>query len=173
VKPLVSPDPAQNGPVRVEYRVAFTSEVRGRRRDRVPPATPPEAVTEPPKQAAPAPALVKPSTATEIPKVTRLLVLAHHFDRLVRDGDVQGYAEIAMLTGLTRARVTQIVNLRLLAPEIQDTILSLPRDTGISERHLRPIVACADWPSQHEMWEALVARLSPAASGWSRSNRLR
>ncbi len=45
------------------------------------------------------------------------------FERLVRDGVVKDYAEIARLTGLTRARVTQIVNLTLLAPDIQEKIL--------------------------------------------------
>jgi len=58
-----------------------------------------------------------------VPRIVHLLVLGHHFERLVRDGVVKDYAEIARLTGLGRARVTQVVNLMLLAPEIQENLL--------------------------------------------------
>jgi hypothetical protein len=87
-----------------------------------------------------------------IPKLTRLLVLAWHFERLVRDGVVKDYAEIARRTGLTRARVTQIVNLTLLAPELQATLLDVSLTTlaehSVDERSLRVISAEPDWSRQ-------------------------
>lgn len=87
-----------------------------------------------------------------VPKITRLLVLGHHFERLVREGKVKDYAEIARLTGLTRARITQIVNLTLLAPGIQEEILNLSnltRDSDpVTERALREIAAHAAWQEQ-------------------------
>jgi len=96
-----------------------------------------------------------------VPKITRLLVLGHHFERLVRDGVVRDYAEIARLTGLTRARVTQIVNLTLLAPEIQDWILALPLITNgrgpVNERVLRQIHRSSDWAEQRRMWVEMAA----------------
>ena len=61
--------------------------------------------------------------ACGVPTITRLLALSHHFKRLVREDAVKDYAEIARITGLTRARVTQIVNLTLLAADIQEEIL--------------------------------------------------
>jgi hypothetical protein len=76
--------------------------------------------------------------------------LGHHFERLVRDGVVKDYAEIARRTGLTRARVTQIVNLTLLAPRIQQLILG-PEElagTDLSERQLRSSKAVSEWSSQ-------------------------
>ena len=62
------------------------------------------------------------------------------------------YAEIARLTGLSRARITQIVNLTLLAPEIQEGILFLGGDDATRmqrfERDLRIVLAEANWEEQ-------------------------
>ena len=60
--------------------------------------------------------------------------------------------------------MTQIMNLLLLAPDIQEDILFLPRTKQgrdpIRERHLRPIVTILDWRKQRKMW---VARRSVLA----------
>jgi hypothetical protein len=79
-----------------------------------------------------------------------MLVLGHHLERLVRDGVVKDYAQIAHLTGLTSARLTQIVNLRLLAPGIQEALLTLSRKSHFAERNLRPVAALVDWKQQWE-----------------------
>lgn len=84
------------------------------------------------------------------------------FERLVRDGAVADYAEIALLGHVTRAWVTQIMNLLNLAPDIQEQILFLPLTTKgrdpIGERDLRPIVAVPDWRRQRRMWDKLKTR---------------
>ena len=94
-----------------------------------------------------------------ISRVARLLALAHRIDRMVRDGEIADYAEAARRLGLTRARVTQITNLLLLAPEIQDAILSLSLVTNgrdpITERQLRPVAAEPDWNKQLELWRRI------------------
>src|SRR3989304_4206273 len=77
-----------------------------------------------------------------IPRVSRLLALAIHFDRLVREGVVKDCAQLARLGHVTPARLTQITNLLCLAPDIQQEILFLPptlsgRD-ALTERQLRP-----------------------------------
>jgi len=91
-----------------------------------------------------------------VPRVAWLLALAHHFDELLREGIVQDYAELAALSHLSRARITQIMNLLLLAPDIQDKILHLPRTVvgrdPIRETHLRPIVQVAEWGKRRKMW---------------------
>ena len=61
-----------------------------------------------------------------IPRVARLLALAHHFEELLDTGAVETQAELAELAKLTPARVTQIMNLLSLAPDIQEEILFLP-----------------------------------------------
>lgn len=100
--------------------------------------------------AASSPTLGAPSE--RVPKITLLLALGHHFERLVRDGAVKDYAKVARVTGLTRARVTQICNLTLLAPDIQEAILDLtPTAQGedpAHERSLRAVVAEPDWRRQ-------------------------
>jgi hypothetical protein len=101
----------------------------------------------------------KPKPAGRIPRVARLLALAHHFDDMIREGVVKDQAEIARLMKVTRARVTQIMNLLYLAPDIQEEILFLvvePRDrSAISPRRIRHLVAEADWGRQRELWRAL------------------
>ncbi|NQU19761.1 MAG: hypothetical protein HQ567_00650 [Candidatus Nealsonbacteria bacterium] len=96
-----------------------------------------------------------------IPRVSRLMALAIRFERLVRDGEVADYADLARLGYVTRARVTQIMNLLNLAPDIQEAILFLPPvDSGrdpVIERDLRPIAAIANWRKQRALWSQVVA----------------
>ena len=65
-------------------------------------------------------------------------------------------AELARLGHVTRARLTQIMNLLLLAPDIQEAMLFLtPTETGraaLSEHDLRPIAAITDWAKQRQLW---------------------
>ena len=87
-----------------------------------------------------------------VPKITRLLVLGYHFERLVRDGVVKDYAEIARLTGLSRARVTQIVNLTMFAPEIQERILLVDKVEALGrathEQGFCQVVKHVEWGRQ-------------------------
>ncbi len=85
-----------------------------------------------------------------------MLALAHKIDGMVRAGELRDLADAARAIGVTRARITQITNLLLLAPEIQEAILDLPPVTNgrdpVSERTLRRIVAEPDWNRQLEIW---------------------
>lgn len=94
--------------------------------------------------------------AGRVPRVSRLMALAIRLDQLIRDGVVTDQAELARLGHVSRARLTQIMNLLCLAPDIQEALLFLPttergRD-AITERDLRPIAAVADWRKQRRMW---------------------
>jgi hypothetical protein len=92
-----------------------------------------------------------------VPSVVRMLALARKIDAMIRDGELQDLADAARAIGVTRARMTQIANLLLLAPEIQEAILALPlvatgRDP-VSERSLRTIVAEPNWDVQRRLWD--------------------
>src|SRR4051812_17748103 len=91
-----------------------------------------------------------------VPRVAKLMALAIRFEQLVRDGDVADYAELARLGHVTRARLSQIMNLLALAPDLQEDILFLPPvETGkdsVTERVLRHIVGELDWDVQRRMW---------------------
>ncbi len=92
------------------------------------------------------------------PRVTQTLALAYRIDEMIRAGELRDLADAARAIGITRARMSQITNLLLLAPEIQEAILDLPPVTNgrnpISERALRRIVAEPVWDRQLEMWTA-------------------
>ncbi len=97
-----------------------------------------------------------------VPRISRLMALAIRFDQLVREGAVADYAEIARLGHVTRARLTQIMNLLHLTPDIQEAILCLPRvESGrdpMTERELRPIAAELNWQKQRRMWRRVALR---------------
>ncbi len=100
-----------------------------------------------------------------VPRVTRLLALAHTIDGRIRSGEIRDWAEAARLVGVTRARMTQIAKLLLLAPRIQEGILNLSNVTRgpdpVTERVLRAAAAQVDWQRQ-EM--PLVERSLTAAN---------
>ena len=84
-----------------------------------------------------------------VPRVARFMALAIRFDGLIRAGVVSNYAKLARLGHVTRARVTQIMNLLMLAPDIQEAIVFLPRvERGRDPmllRQLQPIALEPDW----------------------------
>jgi hypothetical protein len=98
--------------------------------------------------------------AGRVPRVSRLMALAMRFDELIRSGQVTGYAELAGLGHVSRARLSQIASLLGLAPDIQEDILFLPRTLRgrdpIQLRHLLPIAAIPDWRKQRSRWKSLA-----------------
>jgi len=100
--------------------------------------------------------------AGRIPRLTRLMALAIRFERLVREGEVDDYADLARLGFVSRARMTQIMGLLNLAPDIQEELLDLPRTTRgrdpINETRMRPIVGEMDWERQREAWRDMYLR---------------
>ena len=89
----------------------------------------------------------------DLPRLTRLLALAHRWNHLIEEGVIANYSEIARMMGLSRARVTQIMDLLYLAPEIQDRILLRREDKSgmVSERTLRSITRLPIWKEQSKM----------------------
>ena len=102
-------------------------------------------------------AKVMPDVPTgRVPLVSRLMALAIKFDQYIKDSVVKDYAELARLGQVSRSRVTQLMNLLLLAPDIQEEILFLPRTEGgrdiVGEREVRRILKENDWQEQRELW---------------------
>jgi hypothetical protein len=94
-----------------------------------------------------------------LPRITRYMALAIYYQNLIHQGHVNDYAEIALLGHVTRARVTQIMNLRLSAPSIQEQLLNLSRIVcGRVEWSLRDFQSIAleqDWRKQRERWSSI------------------
>ena len=98
--------------------------------------------------------------AGRVPRVARLMALSLRLDELVRTGQVASYSAFASLGQVTRARISQIVSLLHLAPDIQEAILFLPptlrgRD-AIILADLMAIAACMDWRKQRRLWRRLL-----------------
>ena len=91
-----------------------------------------------------------------VPWVSRLMALAIKFDQYIKDSVVKDYAELARLGQVSRSRVSQIMDLLLLAPDIQEEILFLPRTErgrdAVGEREVRRILKENDWQWQRELW---------------------
>ena len=125
------------------HRLAFIRQHNARRAVR-------DVPTEPPVD----------SPQGRVPRITKLMALAIRFEYLLASGAVRDQTELAELGHVTRARITQIMNLLRLAPAIQERILFLPRITEgrdpVAERHLRPITAVLDWQRQRDMWGKLL-----------------
>lgn len=88
-----------------------------------------------------------------VPRISRLMALAIHFDGLIRSGVVRDSADLARLGGVSRARITQIMNLLNLAPELQEALLFGGKidghdDAPMKERYTRGISSRLDWAMQ-------------------------
>jgi hypothetical protein len=94
-----------------------------------------------------------------IARISRLLALAHHFRTLLDTGVVRTQMQLATLTKLTTARISQIMDLLVLAPDLQEEILFLPPVTKgpapITERDLRPLLKTLVWSEQRARWAEL------------------
>lgn len=102
----------------------------------------------------------RPAPADRIPRIARLMALAIKFDGMIREGVVTDYADLARLGLVTRARMTQIMNLLNLAPDIQEEIVFLSRNGGgkdpFAERNLRRLTAIVSWDRQRKLWRELA-----------------
>jgi DNA invertase Pin-like site-specific DNA recombinase len=102
--------------------------------------------------------------AGRLPRVSRWMALALHFDELLGSGTIEHQAELARLGHVSPARVSQIMNLLHLAPDIQEQVLFLPLVDGghdpILLRQLQPLAATLDWDRQRRKWLRLARRES-------------
>jgi len=88
-------------------------------------------------------------------RAARLLALAHDIQARIEAGEFKDYADVARHYNLTRARLTQIMNLLLLAPDIQEEILTMDAEIGrapVSARDLRKVLRSMDWGVQRVVW---------------------
>lgn len=80
------------------------------------------------------------------------MALAIRCEQLLRSGAVPDATALAVLAHVTQPRMTQILNLTLLAPDIQEWLLHLPPvsegKAEITEKGLRRVCAEVDWEKQ-------------------------
>ena len=86
---------------------------------------------------------------------------------LERDPFVKTQADLARELGVLRVRITQVLSLLRLAPEIQDQLLRLTDQPAIrffSENRLRPLTQIDDSARQLAEFQNLLAQLSSQES---------
>jgi hypothetical protein len=94
-----------------------------------------------------------------LPRVTQVMALAIHFQDMIHRGEATDYADLARLGCLTRERMSQIMELVWLAPNIQQEILEFPPSGGvrfpISEVAVRKVASRLKWAEQRQQWGEL------------------
>jgi hypothetical protein len=83
----------------------------------------------------------------------------------LRNQTIRDYAELARLGRVSRARMTQIMRLLNLAPDIQEQILFLPLVRGLNERNLRTIVSRVDWHEQRRLFQKITGTFHTNGTG--------
>src|SRR5205823_96199 len=129
-------------PRTVQCAVHFEREARGRKR------------VEP---GAEQPSALPPG---RVPRLARFLALALRLEAQLRQGVLKDCAEVARVGHVTRARVSQILTLVNLAPDIQEAILFLPRTQRgrdpVILSDVLPIATELDWKRQRRAWRRLM-----------------
>ena len=123
--------------IKVKRKVAFQGEVH-KRRDAA------KAVRE------------KAIQSGRVPRISKLVALASRMQSMIDSGEVESYQQLAELGRISQPRMTQIMSLLQLAPDIQEELLYLPEvvqgNAAIHERLLRPLTTELDWRVQRRMW---------------------
>ena len=105
-----------------------------------------------------------PEPKGRIPRISRLMALAIKLERMLRAGEVPDVTELARITHVTQPRMSQILNLAMLAPDIQEAILFLPDvakgKPPIHEKLLRPLSSIDDWDQQRNLWSEIAKKAS-------------
>ena len=96
-----------------------------------------------------------------VPRIARLLALAHKFQGMLDRGEVESMADLARLGQVSRARITQIMDLLMLAPGIQEELLMGTRAFPL--RLMLPVVRDVSWADQRSAWRTLAT--GEAANG--------
>lgn len=103
--------------------------------------------------------VVPQATVRRPAKVAKMLALAHHLQHAIERGIAHDRADVARRLGLTRARVTQLFDLLLLAPDLQEELLHLS-SASVTEKVVRSVASHHCWVSQRERWRLLFGNQS-------------
>ncbi len=97
------------------------------------------------------------------PRLRQSLILAHDLQRLFKSGKANSFGQVTTWLHMTHARLSQLLSLLLLAPDIQQEILcdETGKVSGLTERHIRQIAMEPDWQKQRKLWQAVLSSREP------------
>ncbi len=88
-------------------------------------------------------------------KVAQMLALAHHLQNAIDEDDSLDQSTVAKRLGVTKARITQLLDLTLLAPDLQEQVLAMEAVDGVepmSELAVRKVAQIREWSEQRRRW---------------------
>lgn len=95
----------------------------------------------------------------KLPRITHTVARALMFENAIANGEAADHADLARLTATTRERVSQVMKMMRLAPDIQDEILRLPPvrrpQRAITVPEVTAIAEEILWDDQRESWRKL------------------
>ena len=108
--------------------------------------------------------LTKAQEVQKEPHLRRSLILAYDIQELFRSSKATSLTQVGKWLNMTHSRISQLMTLLLLAPDIQEEIVfdTTGKVNGLTERHIRLIPVEADWQKQRELWQAVLAAKTPA-----------
>ena len=102
----------------------------------------------------------KAAQSGRIPRIAKLVALASRMQSMIESGQVETFQQLAEIGRISQPRMTQIMSLLHLAPDIQEELLYLPEvlhgKASIHEKLLRPLTRQVDWRIQRKLWERIV-----------------
>ena len=94
--------------------------------------------------------------SARLPRITHTLAQAILFEDLLKRGEATDHADLARLGAISRERVSQVMKMLWLAPDIQDEILRLqPVRRGDFSIMVPEVIAITDevlWEDQRVLW---------------------
>ena len=94
-----------------------------------------------------------------LPRITQVLAMALQFQELIDRGEIRRHADLARLGCVSRERISQMMVLTWLAPDIQEAILRLPQMPGgrfpVIEGTLRKLARLPMWDDQRQQWQSV------------------
>ncbi len=96
------------------------------------------------------------------PRISKLVALASRMQSMIDSGQVETFQQLSEIGRISQPRMTQIMSLLNLAPDIQEELLYLPEvmlgRATIHERLLRPLTRETNWRVQRRMWGRIRKR---------------
>jgi hypothetical protein len=111
------------------------------------------------------PAPTQPTHPPRTPRISRVMALAITYDDALKRREVRSMVELAELAMVSQPRITYLMSLLNLAPDIQEELLFWPgteqgRDP-LTEKDLREVYFEIDFDIQRGLWNELKKRVSP------------
>lgn len=92
--------------------------------------------------------------------LARRMAMAIRCQQLLDAGVVRDQAALAAVAGMTRAWITLVMRLTLLAPGIQEALLNLGAEEVVDHRAVQRIAQVVSWRVQVQRWRVLRASAS-------------